>query len=306
MDYMDQSLIVFIKVVENKNFSKAAVELHMTQPAVSQYIRTLEDNVGVRLLERTNKYVRLTRAGDIVYHHAKEITGLYTKMQNLVDDLVKKASGPISIGASYTFGEYVLPRIIANMRHLYSEIYPTVTIGNTADIAELVKRNQLDVGIVEGHFKGEDQLDIKEFATDEMVIVASSDHQLNQKDKINIKNLAEQTWILRETGSGTREAAENIFKNMKFTPKQVIHFSSTQSIKEAVEAGLGISLLSRWAIQKELELGRLQILPIQRLPYTRQFSIVTTSPFQTKAQQLFIELLMNHKELTYFDGIKKE
>lgn len=97
---MDQQLQVFVTVAEKRNFSRAAEELHMTQPAVSQYIRIFEENMGVRLLERTNKYVRLTKAGEIVYHHAKEIVGLYTKMQNLVDDLTNKASGPLSIGTA--------------------------------------------------------------------------------------------------------------------------------------------------------------------------------------------------------------
>src|SRR5699024_10256963 len=90
----------------------------MTQPAVSQYIRTLEENIGVRLLDRTNKYVNLNQAGEIVYHHAKEIIGLHTRMQLLVDDLINQATGPISIGASYTFGEYVLPYIIATMKEI--------------------------------------------------------------------------------------------------------------------------------------------------------------------------------------------
>ena len=102
---MDQRLEVFIKVIEKKNFSKAAEELHMTQPAVSQYIRSLEDSTGVKLLERTNKYVRLNKAGEIVYHHAIEIKELYAKMNHLLDDLTNKASGSIAIGASYTFGE---------------------------------------------------------------------------------------------------------------------------------------------------------------------------------------------------------
>src|SRR5699024_11548486 len=123
----------------------------MTQPAVSQYIRTFESRMGTRLLERTNKYVRLNKAGSIVYHHAKEILGLYTNMQHLVDDLVNKASGPLSIGASYTFGEYVLPPILADVQRIYPEIQPTLHIGNTAEIANLVATHQLDVGIVEGH-----------------------------------------------------------------------------------------------------------------------------------------------------------
>src|SRR5699024_338621 len=149
---MDQHLQVFVHVVEKKNFSRAAEELHMTQPAVSQYIRSLEETVGTRLLERTNKYVRLNKAGEIVYHHAKEILGLYTNMQALVDDLVHKASGPLSIGASYTFGEYVLPPILAELQSIYPEIQPTLHIGNTAEIAHLVATHQLDIGIVEGHF----------------------------------------------------------------------------------------------------------------------------------------------------------
>lgn len=112
---MDQYLRVFITVVERQSFSKTAEELLMTQPAVSQYIRTFEENIGTRLLKRTNRYVHLTKAGEIVYFHAKEITGLYTKMKNLVDDLMNQASGPLAIGASFTFGEYVLPHIIAKM-----------------------------------------------------------------------------------------------------------------------------------------------------------------------------------------------
>lgn len=115
---MDQQLQVFVTVVEKQNFSRAAEELHMTQPAVSQYIRTLETNVGTRLLERSNKYVHLNKVGEIVYHHAKEILGLYTKMQRLVDDVTNVANGPISIGASYTFGEYVLPHIKIGRAHV--------------------------------------------------------------------------------------------------------------------------------------------------------------------------------------------
>ena len=291
---MDQHLQVFITVAEKQNFSRAAEVLHMTQPAVSQYIRILEENLGVRLLERTNKYVRLNKAGKIVYHHAKEITGLYTRMQHLVDDLTHKASGPLSIGASYTFGEYVLPHIIAEMKDQYPEVAPSVTIGNTAEIADGVMRHQLDVGIVEGHFKKEKQLNIEAFAEDSMVVVASADHPLTQKEtEVTIKDLETQMWIVREKGSGTREAADNLFQQFDILPTDTLTFSSTQPIKETIEAGLGISLLSKWAIQKELHNGELKTIDIKGLPFTRLFSIVTMSPFQTKALQVFIDLLRN-------------
>nr|WP_249316813.1 LysR family transcriptional regulator [Bacillus sp. FJAT-50079] len=289
---------VFVIVADKQNFSRAAEELHMTQPAVSQYIRALEDRVGTRLLERTNKYVRLNKAGEIVYHHAKEILGLHTKMQNLVDDLVNKVSGPLSIGASYTFGEYVLPHIIANLKKDYPDIHPSVTIGNTAKIADLVASHQLDIGIVEGHFN-DAQLIVEDIAEDSMVIVASPQHELVLKGvEIDRKEVEKEMWIVREHGSGTREATEKVFQLLNVSPTQYMYFSSTQPIKEAVEAGLGISLLSEWAIKKELRNGDLKKIHIEGLPLMRKFSIVTKSPFQTKALEVFIERLRSNEMLT--------
>lgn len=298
---MDIQLQIFVTVAEKQSFSRAAEEHHMTQPAVSQYIRQFEEQIGSRLLERTNKYVRLNQAGEIVYHHAKEILALYTKMQNLVDDLAHKASGPLSIGASYTFGEYVLPSIIAILKSSNPEILPTVTIGNTATIADLVASHQLDIGIVEGSFNATKLLR-EDFAEDSMVIVCANTHPLaNRQEPIHLKELEQETWIVREHGSGTRAAMDNLFATHKFTPARLMNFSSTQPIKESVEVGLGISLLSYWSLKKELKNGDLRILPVKGLPYHRQFSIITSTPFQKKALQVFIDLLRTNKLLTTLD-----
>lgn len=271
----------------------------MTQPAVSQYIRSLEETIGVRLLERTNKYVRLNQAGEIVYHHAKEITGLYGKMQNLVDDLTNKATGILKIGASYTFGEYVLPHILSKLISDYPSIEPIVTIGNTAEIADQVISHQLDVGLIEGHFKANEPLQNENFAEDAMYIAVSPLHPFVQHPRrISIDELANDLWLLREEGSGTREASEVFFSQSGFSPSRTMQFSSTQPIKESVEAGLGVSLVSQWAIQKELRHGDLAILSVKGTPFKRNFSIVTNSPFQTKALQVFIELLKTNDDLT--------
>ncbi len=175
---MDQQLAVFVTVAEKQNFSRAAEELHMTQPAVSQYIQALERAMGTKLLERSNKYVHLNKAGEIVYHHAKEILGLYGKMHYLIDDLTNNPNGLLSIGASYSFGEYVLPHLIADMQEKYPLIKPAITIGNTKEIAELVLGHQLDVGIVEGQYK-EKNLKIEPFAIDKMSIIASPKNRLS-------------------------------------------------------------------------------------------------------------------------------
>ncbi len=241
---VDQHLLVFVTVVQNESFSKAAKELHMTQPAVSQYIRTLEESLGARLLERTNKYVRLNKTGEIVFHHDKEIIGLYSKMQHLVEDVTNKPQGDITIGASYTFGEYVLPHILSVLQKKYPAIQPTVTIANTKTIAELVESHQLDVGIVEGELTDNELIEEK-LAKDYMVVVASQKHPLLEKEIVTSEALEKERWILREEGSGTRDASEKVFAQLEINPSKRIHFSSTQPIKEAVEAGLGVSLLSK-------------------------------------------------------------
>lgn len=288
---MDQQLLVFVTVAELKSFSQAAKDMHMTQPAVSQYIKSLERTMGVKLLERTNKYVRLNKAGEIVYHHAKEIVGLYTKMGDLVDDLTNKTSGPLSIGASYSFGEYVLPHLIAKMQTSYPLIHPTVSIGNTKEIAELVLGHQLDIGIIEGPFHDRNLI-IEPFATDTMRIVVSNHHSLAKRnDELTLSELEQETWIIRESGSGTREAAENVFKQFEKPPKNVLEFGSTQLIKGSVEAGVGISLLSDWVIHEECTTGKLKILKVKDVDVTRVFSTVLRSSFQTKALEVFIKML---------------
>ncbi|MFD1204638.1 LysR family transcriptional regulator [Sporosarcina contaminans] len=288
---MDQQLQIFITVAEKESFSQAAKEHHMTQPAVSQYIRQFEDQFGTRLLERSNKYVRLTKAGEIVFHHGKEILALYGKMQNLCDDLLNQASGTLSIGASYTFGEYVLPRILSNLKRTYPTILPAVTIGNTNTIADLVASHQLDIGIVEGQFE-QVKLIKEELAEDEMVVVAPPNHPFAKRAiPLKANELEQEMWIKREIGSGTREAMEQFFERFNISPKQTMSFSSTQPIKESVEAGLGISLLSTWAIQKEVRNEDLCILSVEGLPFLRKFSIITSTPFQTKALEVFIDLL---------------
>lgn len=291
---MQQHLHVFVKVVEQKSFSRAAEQLHMTQPAVSQYIKLLEQNYGQKLLDRTNKYVYLTKAGEVVYFHAKEILGLYAKMHRLVDDLSNHPRGQLSIGASFTFGEYVLPHIIAEMHKIFPEIKPSIIIGNTKEIIELVERHQLDIGIIEGDVK-KGQAKIEQFAEDQMFIVASRNHPLSEGGLVKSHELMAERWIVREPGSGTREATEKLFRDFSMSPSEIMEFGSTQVIKESVESGLGISLLSKFAIRKEVAMGLLKVIEVEGAPYKRNFSIALGTSFQTKAVQIFINLLKDMK-----------
>lgn len=287
---MHQYLHVFVVVVQRKNFTRAAEELHMTQPAVSQHIKALENIVGESLLDRNNKYVQVNRAGEVVYQHAKEILGIYNQMLSLIQDLSNEAQGKLSIGASYTYGEYILPRILAKLKAMYPHIEPSVTIGNTEKIANLVSSYRIDVGIVEGHFKNSNLIQ-KEIGEDELVIVSSFNHPIGHKSLISTTDLEKETWIIRESGSGTRESTDLMFQQFNVFPRKILVFSSTQSIKEGVSEGLGISFLSKSAINKDLKNNDLKIMKTEIPKFTRKFTVITKSPFETKVLKVFKELL---------------
>ncbi|OYD09013.1 LysR family transcriptional regulator [Paludifilum halophilum] len=284
---MDRSLSVFMTVVKTRNFSRAAEELHLTQPGVSLHIQSLEKKYETRLLDRSSKSVRLTPSGEILYRHGKEILNQYARVKRLIADLTQSASGTLSIGASFTFGEYVLPRIIAGFWATYPRITPTITIENTKEVGEQVVRRELDLGVVEGRLTHPD-LVIQPVATDELVLVLPSGHRLANAEEVSMEQLRKEHWILREIGSGTRSAADRLFQSLHFTPASVMEFGSTQVIKESVETGLGITLLSKWAIRKEVSLGTLRPLRVQNYPIRRKFySLTHASSFHTKAMDLF-------------------
>ncbi|MBP1971200.1 DNA-binding transcriptional LysR family regulator [Virgibacillus natechei] len=288
---MDQQLIVFVEVVERKNFSRAAEALHMSQPAVSQYISSLEKEFGLRLLERNNKFVQRNKAGEIVYQYAKDILRSYNQMTVHVSDLKNEPSGELKIGASYTIGEYLLPRILAALQKEYPRIIPAVTIGNTEDIGQKLVNHEIDIGLIEGDFSHK-QLVVDPFAIDEMYIIAGNHQKLKDQETVSVPDLEKETWIIRETGSGTRKMLEEFFQNNAVNPERILTFGSTQVIKEGVTSGLGISLLSELTLQKELELGLIHKLNVKGTPIKRNFSIIKNQQeFHSKALQVFEQIV---------------
>lgn len=290
---MDHHLQVFVAVAKHQNFSRAAEELHMTQSAVSLDIKSLEKRYGVRLFERTNKYVRLTPAGRILEYHAREILAQYDRLERLLDDLKNTAKGPLLVGASYTFGEYLLPRIIAGFTVDYPEVIPSITIHNTKQITELVLMAEIDLGIVEGEVD-HPNLVVHPFTTDELVVIVPANSKWRDRTIVEPQELAQENWIIREKGSGTRTYTDRMFSLTGIEPKSIMEFGSSQVIKESVEAGLGISFLSENVIRKELRLGTLQALRMESFPMYRNFSYVTHhSQFHTKTVELFLNYLLS-------------
>lgn len=290
---MDQQLLVFLTVVDKENFTRAAESLNLTQSAVTAAVKALEKKLNAKLLDRSNKFIRLTKAGEIVYHHGKIIIQEYERIQRLIDDLSYSASGTIKIGASFTYGEYILPKLVGRFTKQYPEIHPEIYIQNSRQVVHGLVKDELDIGIIEASVEHE-QLTIIPFAKDEMTLILPANHPFAKEDEIELTALSEEVWIIREEGSGTRQALEDLFENYHFTPKMTRVFGSAQIIKESVEAGLGIALLSNSVIQKELALGTLSSVRIKNQSIVRNFYYaLRKSKFQPRTIELFLDWVKN-------------
>jgi len=267
---LDNQLYIFITVADKKNFSRAAELLNMTQPAISQNIHALEDYYGAKLLERSSKKVDLTQAGTVLYKYAQDILSLHRVAKRAVADLVDLVTGKLTIGASLTIGEYVLPKMLATFARKYPDVEYSVKVGNTELIHELTRDGTIDVGLVEGAIE-DSQLKIKTFLQDELVLVVPILHPLAKRSFVFEEELRECVFVIREEGSGTRLAVSEFFEKAGLNPERVITLGSTQAIKEAVESGLGITILSKWSLRKELALGSLKPLRIKGLDIPRWF-----------------------------------
>ncbi|MCL6636596.1 MAG: LysR family transcriptional regulator [Alicyclobacillus sp.] len=288
---MDVALAAFVAVAEQRSFTRAAAVLHLTQPAVSQHMRALETRYGVPLVERDRRGIQLTPAGTVLYEHARRILHEYALAQRRLEELTQTPRGPLKIGASFTFGEYVLPHVIAQLTRAYPQVEPHVWIENTHRVAEQVAHSELDVGVVEGPVH-HPELVVTPFLRDDMELVLPVGHPLAQAAAVDPQALSQATWLVREPGSGTREIAERTWEEMGIRPAAVLELGSIQVIKESVEAGLGVALLSRWAVRKERTLGVLCCRPLLSHPVQRWFSYVLRAhQFRTKALEVFLTTL---------------
>lgn len=291
---MHLQLLVFTTVVEKKNFSRAAETLNLTQPAVSQQIHSLEDYYQVKLFERNNKRVELTQAGELLYPYAMQILRLHQEAYQSISDLLELVTGKLTIGASLTIGEYILPRLLAHFTKQYPDVEIAVTIGNTESIADSALTNRIDIGLVEGPVNPANLISTP-FLEDELILIVPSNHRFASQSEVEVADLENEIFIVREAGSGTRFALTEILHSLHIRPRREIQFGSTQAIKEAVEFGLGVSIISKWSIQKELKLKTLSALRIRNHPLTREFSILWKKDrFQSRAMLEFSKLPLSH------------
>jgi DNA-binding transcriptional LysR family regulator len=271
----DRRLQVFHTVARLLSFTKAAETLHMTQPAVTFQVRQLEEYFNTRLFDRTHNRISLTDAGNLVYKYADRIFELYNEMEHSVREMTGEISGALTIGASTTIAEYMLPSLLGDFKAKYPEVNIHLKVSNTDGIVSMVENNIIDLGVVEAPV-GNKNLVVESCSPDKLVAIVPPGHPEAKRQSLTYEDLLKYPFICREEGSGTREVINEWLKNdinKKGDLNISMELGSPEAVKGAVEAGMGISVVSSATIQKELKLGTL--VPINLDPVLeRPFSFV--------------------------------
>lgn len=267
-------LKVFRTVAEHLNFRKAAERLFLTQPAITLQIKALEDDLGVRLFDRAANRVSLTSQGSVLLVYATKIATLVSAAEQELGAEHGKVAGQLSLGVSTTIAQYVLPRLLGAFLDEHPRVQFSLHSGNTAEIVQLLLDDKLSVGLIEGPARDRG-IRAEPFMQDELVLITSP---ALKSDRMSRDQLLASNLLMREHGSGSRRVVELALEKAGLKLKSfkgVMDLDSTEAIKSAVEAGLGIGFVSRWSISKELELGALKTAAIAGLRITRHFSLIS-------------------------------
>jgi DNA-binding transcriptional LysR family regulator len=272
-----RQLEIFVKVVELGSFSKAADALYLTQPTVSEHIRTLEDELGVRLLDRLGRGAAATPAGQLLLSYAQRMHALSREARQAMEGFQGRMSGELQVGGSTIPGEYILPAIIGRFKEKYPDISTTLLIGDSQAVTDWVAQGRVEVAVV-GARLSRRGVEYKELMPDEEVVILPPGHPWQGRKQISLAELKGEPLLIRERGSGTRAALEEALGHADTDLgafRIVGEMGSTQAIKQAVKAGVGISVISRLAVEEECRAGLCWSLRIRDLKITRSFHVAT-------------------------------
>ena len=268
------ALKTFVTLVEVKNFTKTAEILLMSQPSVSLHIKKLEEEFQTKLFLRSPKFLKVTLTGEILYDRAKQMITIYEQTRQDIQEHDRSIKGELKIGASFTIGEYILPSLLIDLQEEYPELELQVIIGNTEEIVQAVRLYKVDIGLIEGQ-TNEKELSVHPFMQDELFIVSSNNHELANKDDVEITDLHDQAWVTREVGSGTREYLNHVIRSNGLKIKSILTISSNQGIKETlIKNGSGLALLSRSVIERDVQNKILSIIQVKDESFNRTLSYV--------------------------------
>ena len=296
----DRRLQVFHAVARLLSFTKAAEVLHMTQPAVTFQIRQLEEQFDTRLFDRAHNRVSLTEAGHVAFEYAETIFEKYSELENAIREITGNISGSLTLGASTTISEYMLPALLGDFNAKNPDVLLRLRVSNTEGIVSMVENNVIDLGVVEGPVTNKNLL-VEVCRKDDLVVVVPPDHELADLKSVSVEKMLEYPFICREEGSGTREVIAEHLKDQgvsKHALKSCLELGSPEAIKGAIQAGMGVSVLSSVSLAKELKLGVLKTVPLDP-PLSREFSFVRQrQKFRVRTMEELLEFARNYCKTT--------
>jgi DNA-binding transcriptional LysR family regulator len=288
MDVRD--LQIFLSVAKHLNYTRAAEEVNLSQPSVSVRMRELERDLGSKLFEQLGKKVALTEAGELLVPYATRLIAVMGDTRQAIEDLQGMERGLLRIGASTTPGMYLIPQTVAYFKRRHPKIDVHLTVKDTRQIEDGVIRNDFDFGFVGGHLAG-DEVEVLPWMTDHLVLVVPSNHNLTRKKSIKLADLRKERFILREAGSATRAAVAHHLKKAEIEVETVMEMENPESVKKAVQSGLGIAFISRFAVETELKARSLVAINVTGLDINRELKIVYRKDKHLgRAAQTFIEM----------------
>ena len=289
-------LKVFRTVAHHLNFRRASEELFISQPAVTQQIKALEEEVGLPLFDRAGGRVALTPVGKILFGYAVKLKELAEEAEQAIAQESGAHAGRLSIGASQTIGQYLLPTLMAAFLRENPRIELTAMSGNTDEVLEALTSHSIDIALIEGPALRRDIV-VEPFMEDHMVLAAPAGH-LWTEHEISVATLIEEPLLMREQGSGSRRVVEQALEKAGYHTKDLkiaMTLDSTEGLLSAVEAGLGTAFVSRWAVRNQLTLGTLKVVNVKGLMLKRMFSVAyPTGPTPSGNAGVFHRFVLGH------------
>jgi DNA-binding transcriptional LysR family regulator len=270
-------LEIFVKVAELGSFSRAAEALFLTQPTISEHVRALEDELGVQLLDRLGRGTTPTRAGTLLLGYARRMLTLSREAAQAIEQFQGRVSGELAIGGSSIPGEYVVPALLGAFRVKYPDVRIALLIGSSREVQQWVEEGRVEIGVV-GAAPSARTLEGRPLMADELVVVVGAEHPWAGRTSVTIDELKAEPMILRERGSGSRETFERALEEVGLDLgafRIVGEIASTQAIKQAVRAGVGVSLISRRAVEDECRARLLSCVTVRDLTISRAFHLIT-------------------------------
>lgn len=301
-----RQLQIFEAVVRLGGYTRAAEELHLTQPTVSMQVKKLSDTIGYPLLEKVGTHLHTTSFGQEVYLSAQKVLGSMVELGETAAELEGVVKGPLRI-AAITTSKYFMPHLLGVFVSRYPEVQPFLKVTNRSRVLERLKANEDDI-LIMGQVPEELEVEAHPFIDNELVVVANIGHPLTKCKAISLQDLAKERFLVREPGSGTRLAIERLFAEHNITINPYMELGSSEAIKQAVEAGLGISVLSRHNLRLELAHNYISVLDVEEFPlFFRWYAVHLKSKQLSLASRTFLKFLLEQGKdiLEDYETIKK-